>query len=83
MDEAISPEQQIDLFIEITKGNGSLPNRTFLARQSLTVLTANGTRNLSVGLKEFGILGDGTLLESGVDKLRQIASSSEVNAEYA
>ncbi|MBL4748730.1 MAG: hypothetical protein JKY17_08275 [Magnetovibrio sp.] len=83
VDEAINPKQQIDLFIEITKGNGALPNHMFLEHQSLTVLTANGTRILSVALKEFGILGDGTLLDISMDKCRQMASSSEVKTEYA
>ena len=83
VDEAINPKHQIDWFIEITKGNGALPNRMFLAHQYLTVLTANGTRNLSVALKEFGILGDGVLLDVGMDKLRQMASRSEMKTGYA
>jgi len=55
----------------------------FLARKSLTVLTANGTRNLSEGLKAEGVYtGDG-ILESGVKRLRNLADSSEVTPDYA
>ena len=83
VDEALKPAQQIDLFIELTKGGGNLSNRMLLARKALTVLTTNGTRNLSEGLKAEGVfMGDG-ILDSGVSRLRTMASSDEVKAEYA
>jgi len=83
VDEAISPKQQIDLFIELTKGGGNLPNRMFLARKALTVLTSNGTRNLSLGLRNFHVLDGNGILQDGVDKLRGMADSREVTPDYA
>lgn len=83
VDEVIKPAQQIDLFIELTKGGGTLTERMFFVRKVLTVLTSNGTRNLSEGLKAEGVYtGDG-ILQSGVSRLRTMASSSEVKAEFA
>jgi len=83
VDEAISPKRQINLFIELTKGGGNLANRMLQARKALTVLTANGTRNLSEGLKAEGVYtGDG-ILESGVKRLRNLADSREVTPDYS
>jgi len=42
------------------------------------MLTSGGARNLTIGLKEFGILDDGSLLDIGVKKLREMANSSQV-----
>jgi len=78
VDEVIKPAQQIELFIELTKGGGTLAERAHLARQALTVLTDRGHRNLRDGLKEFGVLGSGAILDSGVKKLREMADSHEV-----
>jgi len=66
------------LFIELTKGGGTLAERAHFARQALTVLTDRGHRNLRDGLKEFGVLGSGAILDSGVKKLREMSSSSGV-----
>ena len=83
VDEVIKPAQQIDLFIELTKGGGTLAERAHFARQALTVLTASGERNLSEGLKAEGVYtGDG-ILQSGVKRLRTMASRGEVKADYA
>jgi len=40
--------------------------------------TRCGHRNLRDGLKEFGVLGSGAFLDSGVNKLREMASMSQV-----
>lgn len=81
VDDAIKPELQIDLFLELTKGHGTLIEREYFTRQALTMLTDHGRRNLRDGLKEYGVLGDGGLLESGVDKLRELASISKVTPQ--
>ena len=81
VDEVIKPAQQIELFIELTKGGGTLAERAHFARQALTVLTDRGHRNLRDGLNEFGVLGSGALLDSGVKNLREMASTSQMMPE--
>jgi len=83
VDEALKPQQQIELFIELTKSGGTLANRMFLGRKALTVLTSGGTRNLSAGLKALHVLDGGGILDAGVNTLRRMADSREVKAEYA
>lgn len=83
VDDAIKPAQQIDLFIELTKGGGSLPNRMFLARKALTTLTDSGRRNLFEGLTAMRVLVGGEISEDGVDKLRELAGRSDVTPAYA
>ncbi len=83
VDDAIKPELQIAFFLELTKGGGQLPERMFFVRKALTVLTASGQRTLSEGLKELHVLNGGAILESGVDKLKNLAGSSDVTPDYA
>ena len=83
VDEAIKPAQQIELFIELTKGQGDLAERMDFARKALTVLTASGERNLFKGLSSFHVLSGDEIMSSGVETLRKMASNSAVNAEYA
>ena len=82
VDEVIKPAQQIELFIELTKGGGTLAERAHFARQALTVLTDRGHRNLRDGLKEFGVLGYGGLLQSGVKSLREMAIHNDAVTSY-
>jgi len=72
VDDALKPKMQIDLFLELTKGHGTLAERQHFARQALTMLTERGHRNLRDELKEYGVLGDGGILNQGVDKLRKL-----------
>jgi len=83
VDDALKPKMQIDLFLELTKGHGSLAEREHFARQALTMLTDRGHRNLRDGLKEFHVVDSGGILKEGVTKLRRTANSSEVKVEYA
>jgi|GEM_PF-3403499 len=78
VDAAIKPKQQIDLFIELTKGQGGLAERMHFARKALTVLTASGERNLFEGLTELHILSDDEIALSGVNTLRKIADAPAV-----
>jgi len=64
--------------LEFTKGGGTLAKRAHFTRQALTVLTDRGHRNLRYGLNEFGVLGSGALLDSGVKKLREMSSTSHI-----
>jgi len=77
VDDALKPKQQIDLFLELTKGGGNLANRTFFVRQALTVLTANGQRNLRTGLQEIGVLDGSNLLQSGVTNLKKLTDRNQ------
>ena len=73
VDEAIKPAQQIELFIELTKGQGDLAGRMDFARKALTVLTASGERNLFKGLSSFHVLSGDEIMSSGVETLRKMA----------
>ena len=73
VDSVISPQQQIALFCELTKGGGNLADRMFLARQALAVVTDGGARSLFAGFQALGILDRGEVVESGVAELRRLA----------
>jgi len=75
VDEAIKPAQQIELFIELTKGQGDLAERMDFARKALTVLTASGERNLFKGLSSFHVLSGDEIMSSGVETLRKMADT--------
>jgi len=77
VDDALKPKQQIDLFLELTKGGGNLANRTFFVRQALTILTANGQRNLRTGLQEIGVLDGSNISESGVTNLKKLTNRNQ------
>lgn len=70
--------QQIELFIELTKGGGTLAERMFFSRKVLTVLTANGERNLFKGLTDMHVLSGGEVLKSGVDTLKALSKKRPV-----
>ena len=78
VDTAIKPKQQIELFIELTKGQGDLAERMFFARKALTVLTASGTRNLSEGLSSLHVLSGDEIISNGVKDLRKMADAPTV-----
>jgi len=75
VDAAIKPKQQIDLFIELTKGQGDLAERLHFARKALTVLTASGERSLFVGLSNMHVLSGDEIVPSGVKALRKMADA--------
>lgn len=79
VDDAINPAQQIELFIELTKGGGALSNRMFFARKALTTLTASGERTLFKGLTDLHVLDSGEILQSGVEKLRELTGKEQAS----
>lgn len=77
VDDALKPNQQIDLFIELTKGQGSLTERMFFVRKALNVVTVGGQRNLFEGLKELGVLNGRELSEGGVKNLKELTDNNK------
>jgi len=80
VDDAIKPVQQIDLFLELTKGGGTLAERMFFVRKVLTVLTASGERDLFDGLSNLHVLSGGEITKSGVEKLKELTDRSAAMA---
>lgn len=78
VDDALKPQQQIDLFIELTKGQGTLAERMFFARKALTILTGSGERNLFEGLTSLHVLSSGEIAPSGVKALLKMADTPAV-----
>lgn len=72
----LRPSQQIELFIELTKGGGTLAERMFFVRKVLTVLTVSGERNLFDGLGSLHVLSNDEITKSGVAKLKELTDRS-------
>ena len=76
VDDALSPKQQIELFKQVTKGRGSLPERMVFARKALELVTDKGQTNLFEALTERGALKHGELNEKAI---RAIADATAVS----
>ena len=83
VDSVIKPKQQIDLFLKLTEGGGSLTERMFFARKALTVLTDHGNRSLFEGLHTFHLLDGADVVASGVEQLKAATTASPVVPNHA
>ncbi len=76
VDDALRPELQIKLFLELTKGGGNLPERMHFVRHVLAVATQDGARNLRQGLTDHGVVKGGDLVLDNLDQLKTLARNT-------